>query len=101
MLVLNGSLGADSRSATMEFPDVEFLEPDRYLIKVAVMAPGRAMARTGLRMMPTFSSLPLKSRTAGFPQYGFKAGTSDRALTAARYNYNGNWASSADGTFTR
>jgi hypothetical protein len=31
------------------------------------------MARTGLRMMPTFPSSPLKSRTAGFPQYGFKA----------------------------
>ena len=35
---------------------------------------GRAMARTGLRMMPTFPSSPLKFRTAGFPQYGFKAG---------------------------
>jgi hypothetical protein len=31
-------------------------------------------ARTGLRMMPTFPSSPLKFRTAGFPQYGFKAG---------------------------
>ena len=41
--------------------------------------PGRAMARTGLRMMPTFPSPPLKFRTAGFPQYGFKAGISDEA----------------------
>jgi hypothetical protein len=32
------------------------------------------MARTGRRMMPTFPSSPLKFRTAGFPQYGFKAG---------------------------
>jgi hypothetical protein len=32
------------------------------------------MARTGLRMMPTFPSPPLKFRTAGFPRYGFKAG---------------------------
>jgi hypothetical protein len=32
------------------------------------------MARTGLRMMPTFPSSPLKFRTAGFPRYGFKAG---------------------------
>ena len=32
------------------------------------------MARTGLRMMPTFPSSPLKFRTASFPQYGFKAG---------------------------
>ena len=34
------------------------------------------MARTGLRMMPTFPSSPLKFRTAGFPRYGFKAGLS-------------------------
>ncbi len=32
------------------------------------------MARTGLRMMPTFPSPSLKFRTVGFPQYGFKAG---------------------------
>jgi hypothetical protein len=28
---------------------------------------GRTMARTGLRMMPTFPSSPLRFRTAGFP----------------------------------
>ena len=38
------------------------------------------MARTGLRMMPTFPSSPLKFRTAGFPRYGFKAGISDAAF---------------------
>ena len=32
------------------------------------------MARSGLRMMPTFPLPSLKFRTAGFPQYGFKAG---------------------------
>jgi hypothetical protein len=37
---------------------------------------GRTMARTGLRMMRTFPSSPLKFRTAGFPQCGFKAGVS-------------------------
>ena len=37
------------------------------------------MARIGLRMMPTFPSSPLKFRTVGFPQYGFKASMSDRA----------------------
>ena len=37
------------------------------------------MARTGLRMMPTFPSSSLKFRTVGFPQYGFKASMSDRA----------------------
>jgi hypothetical protein len=38
------------------------------------------MARTGLRMMPTFPSPPLKFRTAGSPRYGFKAGISDKAF---------------------
>ena len=41
---------------------------------------GRRMARTGLRMMPTFPSSSLKFRTVGFPQYGFKAGLSDEAF---------------------
>jgi hypothetical protein len=36
----------------------------------------RAMALIGLRMMPTFPSPPLKFRTVGFPQYGFKASLS-------------------------
>ena len=43
-------------------------------------SPGRAVARTGLRMMPTFPPSSLKFRTAGFPQYGFKAGRSDGAF---------------------
>jgi glycine/D-amino acid oxidase-like deaminating enzyme len=43
---------------------------------------GKAMARTGLRMMPTFPSPPLKFRTAGFPRYGSKAGLSDEAFPA-------------------
>ena len=38
------------------------------------------MARTGLRMMPTFPPAPPKFRTAGFPQYGFKASLSDNAF---------------------
>ncbi len=41
---------------------------------------GKAMARFGLRMMPTSPSPPLKFRTAGFPQYGFKASLSGRAF---------------------
>jgi len=41
---------------------------------------GRTMARTGLRMMPTFPLSPLRFRTAGFPRYGSKAGVSDRAF---------------------
>jgi hypothetical protein len=45
---------------------------------------GRTMARTGLRMMPTFPLSPLRFRTAGFPQYGSKAGISDRAFPKSR-----------------
>jgi hypothetical protein len=37
------------------------------------------MARTGLRMMPTFPSPSLKFRTASFPRYGFKASLSGHA----------------------
>ncbi len=33
-------------------------------------------------MMPTFPSPPLKFRTVGFPQYGFKASMSDGACRA-------------------
>src|SRR5206468_8396180 len=35
---------------------------------------GRIEARTGLRMMPTFPRSPRSFRTAGFVQYGCKAG---------------------------
>ena len=41
---------------------------------------GRTMARSGLRMMPTFPLSPLKFRTAGFPRYGLKAGRSGGAF---------------------
>jgi len=41
---------------------------------------GRTVARSGLRMMPTFPPSPLSFRTAGFPQYGWKAGISDRVF---------------------
>src|SRR3954447_17200821 len=49
---------------------------------VAIPAPqsGRIEARTGLRMMPTFPRSPLSFRTAGFPQYGWKAGLSGGAF---------------------
>ena len=42
------------------------------------------MARTGLRMMPTFPPPPLKFRTVSFPQYGFKASLSDPACPGRR-----------------
>ena len=41
---------------------------------------GRIEARIGLRMMPTFPRPSLSFRTAGFPQYGWKAGLSDGAF---------------------
>src|SRR5215831_16344645 len=42
--------------------------------------PGGAVARTGLRMMPTFPPLPLSFRTADFFRYGWKAGVSGSAF---------------------
>jgi hypothetical protein len=44
---------------------------------------GRIEARTGLRMMPTFPRSPLSFRTAGFPQYGWKAGLSGGTFPCA------------------
>jgi hypothetical protein len=38
------------------------------------------VARSGLRMMPTFPLSPLSFRTAGFPQYGWKIGFSGSAF---------------------
>src|SRR5215469_9500526 len=48
------------------------------------MLSGRAMARSGLRMMPPFPSPSLKFRKAGFPRSGFKASISDRAFPSDR-----------------
>src|SRR4051812_47549296 len=45
---------------------------------------GRIEARTGLRMMPTFPRSPRSFRTAGFPQYGWKAGLSGGAFPNVR-----------------
>ena len=44
------------------------------LLNVSEWESGRIEARIGLRMMPTFPRSPLSFRTAGFPQYGWKAG---------------------------
>src|SRR4029077_5403611 len=41
---------------------------------------GRTVARIGVRMMPPFPLSALSFRTAGFPQYGWKAGISDSAF---------------------
>src|SRR6266487_4406222 len=68
---------------------------DALLIEVRLVAVGTALssgppqsgrneARTGLRMMPTSPRSPLSFRTAGFPQYGWKAGLSDGAFPGHR-----------------
>jgi len=56
------------------------IQPQRRMGRHWPVKSGKAMARTGLRMMPTFPLPPLKFRTAGFPRYGFKAGISDAAF---------------------
>src|SRR3954447_10020806 len=55
---------------------VDHRDPDRQS--------GRIEARTGLRMMPTFPRSPRSFRTAGFPQYGWKAGLSGGAFPDVR-----------------
>ena len=57
-------------------------EPDREHIGPDGDRSGGIEARTGLRMMPTFPRSPLSFRTAGFPQYGWKAGVSDETFPA-------------------
>jgi predicted permease len=62
---------------TMDFIVSAFLAERRF-------ASGRTVARSGLRMMPTFPSPSLKFRKAGFPRSGFKASVSDRAFPSIR-----------------
>src|SRR6184192_76025 len=52
----------------------------RWTLEKYVEPPGRAVARSGLRMMPASPPLPLKFRRADFLRYGFKAGISDGAF---------------------
>ena len=54
------------------------------LVAYSVLESGRIEARTELRMMPTFPRSPLSFRTAGFPQYGWKAGLSGGAFPVVR-----------------
>ncbi len=64
-------------------PGVEKLHEGAAVRQVDVDGSGRIEARSGLRMMPTFPRSPLSFRTAGFPQYGWKAGISDGAFPVA------------------
>ena len=73
---------------------ISHLLPEVYANAKDGVESGKAMARTGLRMMPTFPSPPLKFRTAGFPQYGFKAGLSEGAFPAKRSIVAPSWFAS-------
>src|SRR5258708_7916474 len=55
---------------------IPLIEPDRQISRIRLSESGGIEARTGLRMMPTSPRSPLSFRTAGFPQYGWKAGLS-------------------------
>jgi hypothetical protein len=76
------SHGPRARAPTHRQPRCRNRRKARYRLGRAHPSPGsgRTMARTGLRMMPTFPSSPLRFRTAGFPQYGSKAGLSGGAF---------------------
>jgi len=75
-----GSFPLQRVKAIPKQPDRQMVEQCGELHLLPFPWSGRAMAQTGLRMMPTFPSSPLKFRKVGFPQYGFKAGVSDRAF---------------------
>src|SRR5271156_4228553 len=71
------------RAATGTEPVGEAFEVDLiYLVEDRhhSLFSGRTVARSGLRMMPTFPLSPLSFRTAGFPQYGWKVGLSGSAF---------------------
>ena len=79
--VATGPVGRDASAETDVTLRSEILSYSRSrgLFAGISLESGKAMARTGLRMMPTFPSSPLRFRTAGFPRYGSKAGLSDGA----------------------
>ncbi len=70
----------DSSHAAAQFLNSSGNRGAPFYTKLPLDWSGRAKARSGLRMMPTFPLPSLKFRTAGFPQYGFKAGISDKAF---------------------
>src|SRR3954468_4509515 len=78
MLIGVPSLGRSRASSASAWAGVRPRVSCRVGGDVAIPAPqlGRIEARTGLRMMPTFPRSPRSFRTAGFPQYGWKAGPS-------------------------
>src|SRR6266542_4139745 len=82
---LNGNVDSDnnhrdSSRTYMYYIGSLVLSRKNFAFSASCRVSGKAMARTGLRMMPTFPSPPLKFRTASFPRYGFKAGLSDEAF---------------------
>ena len=63
----------DSNEVSQRSPQLVIHSADNW-VSFRLMC--RAEQWRGLRMMPTFPLPSLKFRTAGFPQYGFKAGVS-------------------------
>jgi hypothetical protein len=58
-----------------------YYPPDYRQLAERGLSPRKIRSLVGCsRMMPTFPPSPLSFRTAGFPQYGWKAGISDRAF---------------------
>jgi hypothetical protein len=72
-----------------------YYPPDYRQLAERGLSPRKTRSLVGCsRMMPTFPSPPLKYRTAGFPQYGFKAGLSEGAFPARRPIVAPNWFAS-------
>jgi hypothetical protein len=67
--VASGSYRIDASAASFQ-----------HLTCTAITGSSRIEALNGLRMMPLFPPSSLKFRTAGFPQYGFKADISGGAF---------------------
>src|SRR5271165_4746003 len=77
--VLRDSLGLETDNPPTYLS--EFLDVSRFgSSDYDKLLSGRTVARSGLRMMPTFPLSPLSFRTAGFPQYGWKVGLSGSAF---------------------
>jgi hypothetical protein len=76
-------LAASGRQVNVITSQQRYDDPgSRLPAKEIVNGSGRIEARTGLRMMPTFPRSSLSFRTAGFPQYGWKAGISGETFPA-------------------
>ena len=81
-----GGLGSSDANAAAMLNPAAIASPGaaRADWPIASRQSGRIEARIGLRMMPTFPRSSLSFRTAGFPQYGWKAGCPSGAFLGDR-----------------